>query len=185
MTFIYLVRHAEVTPHAEVHAAAWSLSPAGREAAEALAGSPIWRTLAGIASSAEAKALATAQPIADAAKLPLRIEPDLQEVDRGATPLVAPAAYVALVASHFAAPDQRANGWECACAAAARITSCIERLAAETPGSLCIVSHGLVLAHLIAKLRGRAAPDLDEWRAMTQPALAVIDARTFAVLEPV
>lgn len=177
---LYLVRHAEVVVRADVTTSQWELSAAGTEAARTLARSPVWQALAAVASSPEPKALATARPIADAAKRALRIEPALREVDRGATAVMDRAAYRALIAAHFA---DRVDGWEHARDASARIAACIERLVAESDGPLCVVSHGLVLSHYIAGLRG-SSPDIDEWSAMPMPAIAVVDPRARQVLQP-
>lgn len=171
---VYLVRHAEVVVSADVATSQWQLSTAGQQAVQALARAPVWQALSAIASSPEPKAVATAQPIADAAKLALRIEPALREVDRGTTGLLDSTAYRAMIATHFA---DHVDGWEHARDASARIAACIERLAADADGPLCVVSHGLVLSHYLARLRGQGSPDIDEWSALPMPAIAVIDGR--------
>jgi broad specificity phosphatase PhoE len=119
--------------------------------------------------------VATARPIAEAAGLELRIEPGLHEVDRGATPLVSAAEYQALVAAHFASPDESVSGWERGSDARARVSDCIERLASEAEGSLCVVSHGLALSHYLAHLRDLPAPALEEWHAIPLPGVTVVD----------
>jgi phosphohistidine phosphatase SixA len=91
---LYLVRHAEVEPRKGVPAPDWQLTVAGHEAARLLAEAPAWRALTSIASSPEPKARATAEPIAVAAGLELRQEPDLREVRRG-IPVVEREAYSA------------------------------------------------------------------------------------------
>jgi broad specificity phosphatase PhoE len=181
---LYLVRHAEVLLRGDVPMTAWQLSPTGEQQARHLARSPVWRELTLIASSPESKAVATAQPIAEAAALDLRIEPDLHEVDRGVTPLVPRSEYDGLVAAHFASPGESVGGWEPAVEAARRTVECIERLAASAPGALCIVSHGLVLSHFLAHLRDLPAPDVDEWRAIPLPAVAVVDAGSWTEVAP-
>lgn len=164
--------------------AAWKLSPAGEQQARDLGRSPAWSKLTLIASSPESKAVATAQPIAEATGLDLRIEPDLHEVDRGMTPLVTREEYDGLVAAHFASPDESVGGWEAGADARNRTVACIERLAGSTPGSLCVVSHGLVLSHFLAHLRGEASPDFAEWRAIPLPAVAVVDPESWKQVAP-
>jgi broad specificity phosphatase PhoE len=175
VSLLYLVRHAEVLLRGDVPMTEWQLSPAGEEQARGLARSPVWSDLALIASSAEAKAVATAEPIAEATALELRIEPGLHEVDRGATPLVTREEYDAMVAAHFASPAESVGGWETAHAARERVVACIDRLAADAHGPACVVSHGLVLSHYLAHLRGPAAPVFEEWRAIPLPAVAVVE----------
>ena len=181
---LYLVRHAEVLLRGDVPMTAWQLSPTGEQQARHLARSPVWRELTLIASSPESKAVATAQPIAEAAAVDLRIEPDLHEVDRGVTPLVSRSEYDALVAAHFASPEESVGGWEPAVEARHRTVACIERLAGNASGSLCVVSHGLVLSHFLAHLRGLPAPDLDEWRAIPLPGVAVVDPGSWTQVAP-
>src|SRR5262245_31188386 len=154
---LYLVRHAEVLLRGDLPMTSWQLSPTGEQQARDLARSPAWSGLALVASSPEAKAIATAQPIADAAALDLRVEPDLHEVDRGATPLVSRSEYDALVEAHFASPAESVSGWESGGAARERAASCIEGLLGEANGNVCVVSHGLVLSHYLANLRGLPA----------------------------
>jgi broad specificity phosphatase PhoE len=181
---LYLVRHAEVILRGDVPMPEWQLSPEGERAARDLAHAPEWRSLTLIASSPEAKAVATARPIAEAAGLETRIEPDLHEVERGATPLVTSTEYEALVAAHFATPDESVAGWERAADARARASACIEELVSAAEGSLCVVSHGLVLSHYLAQLRGLRAPALEEWRAIPLPGIAVVDVGTRQVARP-
>jgi broad specificity phosphatase PhoE len=172
---LYLVRHAEVLLRGDLPMTSWQLSPTGEQQARDLARGHSWSGLALIASSPEAKAVATAQPIADAAALDLRIEPDLHEVDRGATPLVSRTEYDAIVEAHFASPSESVSGWEPGDTARARAAGCIERLLGESAGDVCVVSHGLVLSHYLAHLRSLPAPALDEWRAIPLPGIATVD----------
>jgi len=172
---LYLVRHAEVIPSMDRQAAEWPLSPAGHRSARDLAAAREWRSVELVASSPEEKARDTAQPIAEAAGLSLRTETDLREVERGATPIVSQEEYFALVAAHFAAPDESISGWETGSSARSRIRDCVDRLAAEQSGALCVVSHALVLSHYLAYLRGLSHPNVQEWRAIPHPAVAVVD----------
>lgn len=162
----------------------WRLSPTGEQQARDLARSPAWSDLTLIASSPEAKAIATARPIAEVTGLELRIEPMLHEVDRGETPLVTREEYDAHVASHFSSPGESVSGWETADAARSRVVTCIERLTDDATGSLCVVSHGLVLSHYLAHLRGLPAPDFNEWRSIDLPAIAVVDPEQGALVQP-
>src|SRR3954471_23885061 len=184
VSLLYLVRHAEVLLRGDQPMTEWQLSPTGEQQARDLSRSPAWRELTLIASSPEAKAVATAQPTADAAGLELRIEPGLHEVDRGRTPLVTRTEYDAVVAAHFASPEESVSGWETADAARARVVSCIGDLTAGAEGPVCVVSHGLVLSHYLADLRGLPAPDLEEWRGIPLPGIAVVDLESKELVQP-
>lgn len=181
---LYLVRHAEVIIRGDREPPKWPLSPQGQKDAHDLAHAPVWSSVALVASSPEEKTKATAQPIAEAAGLDVRVEPDLREVNRGTTPLVSADEYHALVAAHFAAPDQSVSGWEPAGEARARVVACIERLVSESDGPACIVSHGLVLSHYLAHLRGLPSPSVEEWRAIPLPGVAVVDLESRGLLAP-
>jgi broad specificity phosphatase PhoE len=184
VSLLYLVRHAEVILRGDQPMTEWQLSPTGEQQARDLSRSQAWRDLTLIASSPEAKAVATAQPTAEAAGLDLRIERDLHEVDRGQTPLVSQSEYHALVAAHFASPAESVSGWETAHAARARVVACIESLTAGAEGPVCVVSHGLVLSHYLADLRGLSAPNLEEWREIPLPGIAVVDLESKELVEP-
>jgi broad specificity phosphatase PhoE len=184
VSLLYLVRHAEVLLRGDQPMTEWQLSPTGEQQSRDLSRAPAWGGLTLIASSPEAKAIATAKPTADAARLELLIEPGLHEVDRGETPLVTRQEYDAHVAAHFASPDESVSGWETAASARARAVECIDRLKADAPGSLCVVSHGLVLSHYLAELRDLPAPKLEEWRAIPLPGIAVVDLQTNELIQP-
>ena len=184
MSLLYLVRHAEVLLRGDQPMASWQLSPAGEQQARDLSRSPAWRDVTLIASSPEAKAVATAQPTARATGLELQIDPGLHEVERGDTPLVSRDEYHALVAAHFASPRESVSGWETGEAARERVVTCINRLVDAADGSLCVVSHGLVLGHYLADLRGLPAPDLREWSAIPLPGIAVVDLEKRELVQP-
>ena len=184
MSLLYLVRHAQVLLRGDQPMPSWHLSPTGEQQARDLARSPVWRDLTLIASSPEAKAVATAQPIAGTTGLDLRIDPDLHEVDRGTTPLVSQDEYHALVAAHFYAPNESVSEWETGADARARVVACIDRLTNSAEGDVCVVSHGLVLSHYLANLRGMDAPNLEEWAAIPLPGVATVDLVTKELVQP-
>ena len=76
------------------------------------------------------------------------------------------------------------SGWETADAARARVVACIEDLTAGAEGPVCVVSHGLVLSHYLADLRGLPAPDLEEWRGIPLPGIAVVDLESKELVQP-
>jgi broad specificity phosphatase PhoE len=159
----------------DVHPSEWALSPQGEADARDLGRAPEWRSVELVASSPERKTKQTAEPVAAAAGVELRVEEDLREVERGLAGLVSAEEYPALVAAHFASPHESVGGWEPGADARARAVSCIDALAAEAVGSLCIVSHGMILSHYLAELRGLETPPVEEWRAIPLPGIAVVD----------
>ncbi len=169
---LHLVRHAAVTVRPDRSASQWYLSPEGRAAAEALADEPRWANLRGLHTSPEPKAVATAQRIAARHGLPIRIEPDLREVERRTW---ADAGYADLVRRYLR--GEAVGDWESKAAAGRRVRACIDRIVARHRTSeVGVVSHGLVLTLYLADLLdldGTAAYDL--WTRMRLPDVAVID----------
>jgi broad specificity phosphatase PhoE len=184
MQTIFLVRHAEVSLDLTVAAEHWKLSTAGQAWAERLAALSIFANLDTVWTSPEPKAQATAQPLAYRQSARLFIHPDLAELQRGPTNIPDRESYEAAVRNAFDQPEHSIEGWERAADAQRRIVGCVMSLAAETPGSFAIVSHGLVLALLLARLRGQPHVDVAEWRAIPLPALAIVDRATWRLVAP-
>jgi broad specificity phosphatase PhoE len=159
---LVLVRHAEVALELDRPAPEWRLTDAGRAAAAALAGSRSWDGVELVATSPEPKARDTAEPIAAALGLPLRVEDDLREVERGGLPVLERADYVALVARYLG--GEPVEGWEPATEALERFAACIDRLLGETTSEVVAVTHGLVIALFLGLT-------LDEWTALPLPAV--------------
>lgn len=175
MRRVVLVRHARITVDPGVAARAWQLSEAGRRAASRLAAWPGWQDVSAVAASDEPKAVATAEPLAIAANTPLTSHPGLREVDRGRTPVLGRAQYVALVRGYLGGAP--VPGWEPRATAHARFHHALAEIASAASGPVAVVSHGLVLA-LYLGLRP------DEWERIALPALAVADLDTSRLLEP-
>jgi broad specificity phosphatase PhoE len=166
---LYLVRHAGVTVCAALPSAQWHLSPEGRAAADALADEPFWPGVRGIHTSPEPKACATAQRIAARHGLPIRIEPELREVERP------------WMGEHYADAVRRylareaIDGWEGRSEALARVRGCIERIVERHQGlEAGVVSHGLALTLYLSDLLGlEGAASHALWSGMGFPDVAV------------
>ena len=182
MQRLVLVRRAQVRLDAELPPRLWELTAEGRAAAEALARLALFAGAAAVITSPEPKARATAEPIARAAGVELRVEPDLREAERGASPVDDRARFVAQVDGWLSGIP--VPGWEERDAAAARIVACIEQLLRSCRGDLVLVSHGTVLSLYLASLRGQARVDLAEWESIALPAVAVVDPAARSILEP-
>jgi broad specificity phosphatase PhoE len=157
---LYLIRHVEVELRDGTPPEAWLPTAAGLEAAERLAGEPFVRDLTLVASSPESKAVATARPVAAAARTELRLEEDLREARRHGTPILERDAYVALAARYLA--GEEIAGWESASAARARFAATVDRLAAEARGPLTVVTHGLVISLYLGY-------GVDQWSRLRLP----------------
>jgi broad specificity phosphatase PhoE len=143
MSAVHLIRHAHTQPNADVPSPEWGLTAEGREAARVLALRDEWLDLTLVASSPEPKARATAEPIAVAAALDLRIERDLREAGR---PWV-DGDYGAVAGRYLA--GEEILGWEPADEVRERMQRAVRVLAVEAGGPLAVVSHGLALSVLL------------------------------------
>ena len=151
---IYFVTHAEVAVDPAVPVPEWGLSAAGRARLTHLVAQPWVATLTGVVSSAERKALQTAEVLADVARLPVAVDDELGENDRSATGYLPPAEFEAVADEFFARPDDSVRGWERAVDAQRRIVAAVGRVAAAATGDVAVVSHGGVGALLLCSLLG-------------------------------
>ncbi len=107
-------------------------------------------------SSAERKAVETAEPLARALGLPVEVRPGLHENDRSATGYRPRAAFEAAADAFFARPDDSHRGWETARAAQARVLAAVRACAAGAPGRPTLfVGHGAAGTLLKCALGGR------------------------------
>ena len=176
-----LVRHAQVRLEPEVPPRDWELTDEGRAAAERLARLEVFDRAEVVVTSPEPKARATAEPIAAAAGVELRVEPDLREAERDAAAVDDRAAFVARVDAWLRGGE--VTGWEERDVASARIVDCISRILDEVSGDVVVVSHGTALSLYLAWLRTHERVDLDEWEAIPLPAVAVVDPATRRIVE--
>lgn len=96
-----------------------------------------------IISSAETKAVETAQPIADILECELIIEPLMHENDRSATGFLKPDEFENVADQFFNSPDMSARGWETARDAQTRILQQVERvLDTSNQNDVLFVGHG-------------------------------------------
>ncbi|HEY0734571.1 MAG TPA: histidine phosphatase family protein [Herpetosiphonaceae bacterium] len=181
---LFLIRHAPVEQNMAVAAEHWTLSAEGRELAARLAALPILENVQAVWSSPEPKAQATAQPLVDRHKAAFLIHPDLAELQRGPSNLPDRETYETAVRQAFANPDISSGAWERAGDAQRRIVAAVSEIAAQASGPVAIVAHGLVLSLLVAYVRRETHVNVEEWRALPLPALAVMDGDTLQLIEP-
>ena len=163
MAKVYLVRHAETEP-AGGDATLWTLSEQGEEQVRALGRQPFWSEVKAIVSSDEPKAIATVSPIAAQYAIPLLMHPGLRELRRQPVWLED---YEARVLEVFQKPALSVEGRERATDAQARILTTLDELLLKFNGEpFAIVSHGLVLALLLATVNNRLGQVFDIWQQL-------------------
>ena len=150
---ILLVRHGETEANAAriVQFPDARLSATGRQQAERLAGRIAECGIAHILCSDMVRALETAAPIAARTGLPVTVEPLLRERDFGdlrGTP------YTELRVDPFAIDYAPPNGETLAVfhERVGRAWARVSQLAARVPGSLLVVTHGLVCHALVERV---------------------------------
>lgn len=174
-TDIYLIRHGDALPAAEDIIAgdydAQSLSPLGRQQAQAVAERLRETHLAAVYSSPIGRARETAQAIAAAQGLEVEIEPDLREVGLGRVgpelsadlPPAETLKRIKAALHEIAVVAVTSGTWESLPGAErsaelrARMVGVVRRLAAAHPGErIALVSHGGAINAYIAAVLGIA-----------------------------
>ncbi|WP_165216001.1 histidine phosphatase family protein [Affinirhizobium pseudoryzae] len=138
------ITHPQVTIDPAVPVPDWGLSETGLARTRQAAALSWVRHLRRIVSSAERKAIETAEILADAAGVAPDIDPAMHENDRSATGFLPPPAFEEAADWFFAHPDDSFHGWERAVDAQARIVNAVSKvLAGHDPNlPIAFVGHG-------------------------------------------
>lgn len=151
---VYL-SHPQVIVDAAKPVERWSLNPTGQARVAALAASGRLVGTAWIVSSAETKAIETADPLARALGLTPIIRAAMHENDRSATGFLPPAEFETVADAFFANPETSVRGWETAAEAQRRICGEVRACLSDFPeGDGLIVGHGAVGTLLYCALAG-------------------------------
>lgn len=154
MAYLRYVSHPEVTIDPEVPVPDWDLSDRGRTRAEALIRQPWARSVGSVVSSAEPKAIGTAEVLAASLGLDVDVRPSTGEIDRSATGYVSVERHEELADRLFAEPALSAGGWERGADAQARIVAAVSDLTSDGPDDVVVVGHGGVGTLLLCHLAG-------------------------------
>nr|CAD6427127.1 histidine phosphatase family protein [Rhizobium sp. Q54] len=150
------VTHPQVNIDPAVPVPDWKLSDVGRSRALKAAQLPWAVTLQRIVSSAERKAVETAELLASFSDAAVEVVPDMHENDRSATGFLPPAEFESAADRFFAHPDESFRGWERAIDAQARIVRAVTRILDDHDPTMPIafVGHGGVGTLLKCHLSG-------------------------------
>jgi broad specificity phosphatase PhoE len=179
MQTLYLIRHPDTMVDERRPLEEWQLSKEGGRQLEALLKQPFWRQVRHVYSSTEPKAAAVAQKAAETHGVPFSLHDDLRELRR--TGFVAE--YERMVESVLGTPGREVGGWESLESALGRGWHFLTQVAAQGALPAAVVSHGLVLSAVRAKLLGRQAPHLAEWRRLPFGGVAQVDASKWRLLK--
>ena len=151
------ITHPQVQIDPLIPVPEWGLSDIGRMRAKQFASLPILEATTAIISSAEKKAIETAEIVSDAIDVSIEVREKTHENDRSATGFLEPKEFELVADNFFAQPTKSIRGWERAIDAQSRIVQEIEQtLERHAQGDLLMVGHGavgtLLYCHL-AKLK--------------------------------
>lgn len=141
MSHFYL-SHPQVKIDPAVPVPDWGLSDIGAARARVAAAANWTSAVARIVSSAERKAIETAEIIAAARGLVVEIRPRTHENDRSATGFLPPPEFERVADEFFARPHESVRGWERAADAQSRIVGEVDAAVAMGGGNVLFVGHG-------------------------------------------
>lgn len=159
MSILRYITHpnVEIDPHTPV--TEWHLSDVGRRRAHALLEQSWIDSVDLVISSAETKAIETAELIAARRNLVVDVRRSTGEIDRSATGFVEPERHELLADQFFADPERSTSGWERAVDAQRRIVDAVSDVLGtpiDAVGDVAVVGHGAVGTLLLCHLDGRA-----------------------------
>ena len=156
MPIAYYITHPQVQIDANVPVPEWGLSEIGRARALAMLEQPWVGSIRRVVSSAERKAIETAEILARQLGLTVEVRERMHENDRSATGFLPPPEFEAVADRFFANPHKSIRGWERAIDAQQRIVSDVEAvLDAAVGGDIVFVGHGGVGTLLLLSLSNR------------------------------
>ncbi|WP_217573676.1 histidine phosphatase family protein [Mesorhizobium sp. GbtcB19] len=156
MPIAYYITHPQVRIDADVPVPEWGLSDIGRARAVAMLDQPWVSSIRRVVSSAERKAIETAEILAEHWHLKVEVRQRMHENDRSVTGFLPPVEFEAVADPFFARPHESVRGWERAIDAQRRIASEIDAvLGTGLDGDIAFVGHGGVGTLMLLHLSGR------------------------------
>jgi broad specificity phosphatase PhoE len=162
MSRLIFISHPEVVVDPQTDVRQWRLSDIGLARMTAFVGRSDVDEVRSIWTSGETKAIEAANVLAQRLRMPIRIDKELAENDRGATGYLPRDDFERLADAFFAEPERSVYGWERGIDAQRRIVRSVERIIrARGAGDVAVVSHGavgsLLLCHYQKRPISRAA----------------------------
>jgi broad specificity phosphatase PhoE len=140
---IRYLTHPQVKIDPVIPVPSWGLNEVGRARTEAIASTGRLSETRQIISSAERKAIETAEIIAARLNIEVEVREAMHENDRSATGFLMPDEFEAVANQFFAQPHTSIRGWERAIDAQLRIVREVEHvLSRKRPGDVLFIGHG-------------------------------------------
>ena len=185
MRKLILIKHAAPQVVPGTPSEQWTLSDAGRAACGPLAERVRPHQPVAIVASTEPKARETAELVAAALSVAVTTGDDLHEHDRSNVPHLPSREFISMVELLFRRPGELVLGKETAHGASARFRSAVDEVVLGHPdGNVAIVSHGTVIALLVAHHNPQLKP-FELWRRLGLPSLVVLSLPELKLLEMV
>ena len=169
---LYLIRHPATSVDKRRPPEDWQLSEEGERQLDALLRCSFWSEVQHVYSSAEPKAAAVAERVHSDLGIPLSLHSELRELKR----VGFAHDYAQQVARVLASPGEEIGGWESLESALGRVWAFLTEVAGRGVLPAAVVSHGIVLSAVRARLLGRPLVSPAEWRALPFGGVAQIDA---------
>ena len=155
--FVRYLSHPQVNIDPDTPIGLWGLSEQGIARVNFLATSLALGGTKSVISSAEAKAVETARPLAQMLSAQFEIHADMHEHDRSSTGYLPRPEFETTADAFFAEPAKSIRGWERAVDAQARICRTVEAALQHAPkGDVLFTGHGAVGTLLFCALAGKA-----------------------------
>ncbi len=174
MSRLILIRHSLPQIVEDKPPKSWSLSKEGEARASMMAVAVAALKPASINSSAETKAMETAQFITDITGLTLGMDPGFNEQGRANERFVSQEDFNSRISEALRLPDELLFGTETVSAAVERFQKAVEDAEKYSqPGDIVVVSHGTVISGFVASRTGFDPVKL--WQSLGMPGLICLN----------
>jgi broad specificity phosphatase PhoE len=175
MSCIHLIRHPATSIERDRPPDRWELSEEGEKQLRALLECSLWSAVRHVYTSAEPKAAVVAEAVHSRYSTPFSLHSELNELQR-------PAfidGYETVLERVFQRPDGEIEGWESLESALHRAWTFLTHVAARGPLPTAVVSHGIILSGVRARILGRHTVNVAEWRSLPFAGVAEVDAQNW------
>ncbi len=175
MGLIYLVRHPACEVRDDRPAEQWHLSEEGEKQLESLMCSGFWSKVQHVYASTEPKAEVVAQRALAEHGVPFSVHDELRELRRPPHFIRDRNELLGTISSIFDAPQEAVPGFEPLARALHRVWRFVTEVVVRYPLPAAVVSHGIVLSAVRARLLGEPKVSLSEWESLPFAAVAEVD----------
>lgn len=181
MKRLILVKHSLPKILEGIPAREWNLSEEGAKRARILADRLRFYNPEVILASMELKAMQTAEIVADALGLEMKVAANLHEHERRETAFLAHEVFESKIHEFFEKPDDLVLGNETANQAHHRFDYAVQSLLnSYGDRTMIIVAHGTVISLFVSRLTG--VPAFPLWKELGLPSYTVLDRQSCTIV---